>query len=125
LSEIEFNIGQRWVSNTEAELGLGIVRETSGRRLEVFFPAVGESRFYAADNAPLSRVIYSVGEKVQTQEKQSFTISAVQPFNGCFIYQGESGDGEEVSFHEMDLDSRVHFNQPQDRLFAGQVDKNS
>lgn len=125
MSEIEFNIGQRWVSNTEAELGLGIVRETSGRRLEVFFPAVGESRFYAADNAPLSRVIYSVGEQVQTQEQQSFTISAVQPFNGCFIYQGESGDGEEVSFHEMDLDSRVHFNQPQDRLFAGQVDKNS
>ncbi len=125
MSEIEFITGQRWVSNTEAELGLGIVKEASGRRLEVFFPAVGESRFYAADNAPLSRVIYSVGEQVQTQEQLSFTISAVQPFNGCFIYQGECADGNDVSFHEMDLDSRVHFNQPQDRLFAGQVDKNS
>lgn len=125
MSEIEFITGQRWVSNTEAELGLGIVKETSGRRLEVFFPAVGESRFYAADNAPLSRVVYSVGEQVQTQEQLSFTISAVQPFNGCYIYQGEDADGDDVSFHEMDLDSRVHFNQPQDRLFAGQVDKNS
>lgn len=125
MSDIEFSIGQRWVSNTEAELGLGIIKETSGRRLEVYFPAVTESRFYAADNAPLSRVIYSVGEQVQTQEQLSFTISAVQPFNGCYIYQGESAEGDDVSFHEMDLDSGVHFNQPQDRLFAGQVDKNS
>lgn len=125
MSEIEFIAGQRWVSNTEAELGLGIIKEASGRRLEVFFPAVGESRFYAADNAPLSRVVYSVGEQVQTQEQLSFTISALQPFNGCYIYQGENTDGDDVSFHEMDLDSRVHFNQPQDRLFAGQVDKNS
>lgn len=125
MSEIEFITGQRWVSNTEAELGLGIIKEASGRRLEVFFPAVGESRFYAADNAPLSRVIYSVGEQVQTQEQLSFTITTVQVFNGCYIYQGENTDGDDVSFHEMDLDSRVHFNQPQDRLFAGQVDKNS
>jgi len=125
LSEIEFIIGQRWVSNSEAELGLGIIKDSSGRSIEVFFPAVAESRFYAADNAPLSRVIYSEGEQVKTREQQSFTISAVQPLNGCVIYQGETSQGEAVSFHEMDLDSRVHFNQPQDRLFAGQVDKNS
>ncbi|GAB4290878.1 MAG: RNA polymerase-associated protein RapA [Methylophaga sp.] len=125
MSEIEFIIGQRWVSNGEAELGLGIIKESTGRRIEVFFPAVAESRFYAADNAPLSRVIYSVGEQVKTQEQQSFHITAVQTVNGCLIYQGETTDGESVSFHEMDLDSRVHFNQPQDRLFAGQVDKNS
>jgi ATP-dependent helicase HepA len=125
LSEIEFIIGQRWVSNSEAELGLGIIKEISGRQIEVFFPAVAESRFYAANNAPLSRVIYSEGEQVKSREQQSFTISAVQPFNGCMIYQGETAEGEAVSFHEMDLDSRVHFNQPQDRLFAGQVDKNS
>lgn len=125
MSDIDFITGQRWISNSEAELGLGIIRESSGRRIEVFFPAVAESRFYAADNAPLSRVVYSVGEQVQSQEQVSFTISAVQPFNGCYIYQGETADGEAVSFHEMDLDSRVLFNQPQDRLFAGQVDKNS
>lgn len=125
MAEIEFIVGQRWVSNSEAELGLGIIKETSGRRIEVFFPAVSESRFYAADNAPLSRVVYSEGEQVKTRDEISFTISALQPFNGCYIYQGETQDGEAVSFHEMDLDSRVLFNQPQDRLFAGQVDKNS
>ena len=125
MAETEFIIGQRWVSNSEAELGLGIIKERHGRQIEVFFPAVSESRFYAADNAPLSRVVYSLGEQVKTRESVSFTITALQPFNGCFIYQGDSAEGEPVSVHEMDLDSRVIFNQPQDRLFAGQVDKNS
>lgn len=125
MSDSEFIVGQRWVSNSEAELGLGVIREVSGRHIEVFFPATEETRFYAANNAPLSRVIYSVGEQVKTQAQQSFTISAVQAFNGCYIYQGDSSEGDDVSIHEMDLDSRVHFNKPQDRLFAGQVDKNN
>jgi len=125
LSDSEFIVGQRWVSNSEAELGLGIIKQLSGRQIEVFFPATEETRFYAANNAPLSRVIYSVGEQVKTREQQSFTISAVQDFNGNYIYQGDSSEGDPVSIHEMDLDSRVHFNKPQDRLFAGQVDKNN
>ncbi len=125
MSDSEFVVGQRWVSNSEAELGLGIIKQLSGRQIEVFFPATEETRFYAANNAPLSRVIYSVGEQVKTREQQNFTISTVQEFNGNYIYQGDSSDGDAISIHEMDLDSRVHFNKPQDRLFAGQVDKNS
>ncbi|KGM06789.1 RNA polymerase associated protein RapA [Methylophaga thiooxydans] len=125
MSDSEFVVGQRWVSNSEAELGLGIIKQLSGRQIEVFFPATEETRFYAANNAPLSRVIYSVGEQVKTRDQQSFTISTVQEFNGNYIYQGDSSDGDAISIHEMDLDSRVHFNKPQDRLFAGQVDKNS
>lgn len=125
MSDSAFIVGQRWVSNSEAELGLGLIQEASGRRIEVLFPAVAETRFYAANNAPLSRVIYSVGDKVTTREQVSFTVSMVQDFNECYIYQGDTAEGEQISIHEMDLDSRVHFNQPQDRLLAGQVDKNS
>lgn len=120
-----FFIGQRWVSNSEAELGLGIIKSSSGRRVEVLFPAVGEQRTYAADNAPLSRVIYPIGDKVNTNENRSFTISERHDFNGCIVYQGIDDADVEVSIHEMDLDSHVQFSQPQDRLFAGQIDKNS
>jgi ATP-dependent helicase HepA len=120
-----FSIGQRWISNSEAELGLGLIKENSGRRIEVLFPAVGEQRTYAADNAPLSRVIYPVGDKVSTNEDRFFTITERHEFNDCYVYQGLDDDGEEVSIHEMDLNSHVQFSQPQDRLFAGQVDKNS
>ena len=120
----EYAIGQRWVSNGEAELGLGIIKNNSGRRIEVSFPAAGEQRTYATDNAPLSRVIYPVGDSVKTDEEISFVISARHEINGCYIYQGDDDLGNEISIHEMDLNSFVQFSQPQDRLFAGQIDKN-
>lgn len=123
--EVEYEIGQRWVSNSEAELGLGIIKDNTGRRIEVSFPAAGEQRTYAANIAPLSRVQYPVGERVKTNEDVSFVITARHDLNGCLIYQGDDDDGNEISIHEMDLNSFVQFSQPQDRLFAGQVDKNS
>lgn len=125
MSAIQFSIGQRWVSNGESELGLGIIKNILGRQIEVLFPAAGEQRIYAADNAPLSRVQYPVGDKVSTIEDVSFTITARHELNDCFIYQGTDDSGNELSIHEMDLNSHVQFSQPQDRLFAGQVDKNS
>ena len=120
----EYAIGQRWVSNGEAELGLGIIKSNSGRRIEVSFPAAGEQRTYATENAPLSRVVYPVGDRVKTDEEVSFIISARHDINGCYIYQGDDDLGNEISIHEMDLNSFVQFSQPQDRLFAGQIDKN-
>ena len=120
----EYAIGQRWVSNGEAELGLGIIKNNTGRQIEVSFPAAAEQRTYAAENAPLSRVIYPVGEQVKTDEDLRFIITARHDINGCYIYQGDDDIGNEISIHEMDLNSFVQFSQPQDRLFAGQIDKN-
>jgi ATP-dependent helicase HepA len=124
LAVTEYAIGQRWVSNGEAELGLGIIKNNSGRRLEVSFPAAAEQRTYAAENAPLSRVTYPEGERVKTDEDVSFIITARHDINGCYIYQGDDDLGNEISIHEMNLNSFVQFSQPQDRLFAGQIDKN-
>ncbi|MBL1320875.1 MAG: RNA polymerase-associated protein RapA [Methylophaga sp.] len=121
----DFSIGQRWVSNGEADLGLGLIKEISGRQIAVLFPASGEQRIYAADNAPLSRVHYPEGDRVSTNEDLYFTITARHELNNCFIYQGTDDEGNEISIHEMDLNSFVQFSQPQDRLFAGQIDKNS
>ncbi len=121
----DFAIGQRWISNGEADLGLGIIKEIAGRRVEVIFPASGEQRIYAADNAPLSRVQYPVGDRISTNEDVFFTITARHELNDCFIYQGDDDEGNAISIHEMDLNSFVQFSQPQDRLFAGQIDKNS
>ena len=56
VAPVSFAPGQRWVSNTESELGLGVVISASHRRVELRFPAAGENRVYAVDNAPLSRV---------------------------------------------------------------------
>jgi len=125
MAEDIFAVGQRWISNSEAELGLGIVKDVFGRQISVSFPAAGEQRTYATNIAPLSRVLYPVGDRVKTDEDVFFTITARHEFNDCVLYHGDDVDGNEVSVHEMELNSFVQFSQPQDRLFAGQVDKNS
>ena len=123
--DIQFVPGQRWVSNTESELGLGIVMETVNRKVTVSFPAVGERRVYAIDNAPLSRVHYEVGESISNADGVSITISQINEQGGYLIYEGTDSEGEKHEIEEIDLESFVQFSRPQDRLFAGHIDKNS
>jgi ATP-dependent helicase HepA len=124
VSEISFLPGQRWVSNTESELGLGIVVATANRRVEMSFPAAGGNRVYATDNAPLSRVHYQAGERVSTEDGRALIIDEVMEANGCLIYGGLDESGQTLVVPEKDLNSSVQFSKPQDRLFAGQIDKN-
>lgn len=44
---MEFVVGQRWVSQAEPQLGLGLVIETDGRHITLSFPASEEERIYA------------------------------------------------------------------------------
>ena len=124
MSEVDFVPGQRWISNTESELGLGIVVESVDRRVTLSFPAANERRVYAVDNAPLSRVIYDIGETVHSEDGVSLLISECRDDEGCVVYVGLDNDGRSVSLTELDLDSFVQFSRPLDRLFAGQIDKN-
>lgn len=126
-----FTIGQRWISEAEAELGLGIVLDIANRRLTLSFPAAGERRTYAMDNAPVSRVVYQVGEKVRHQDGTSVKITRVIEQQGCLLYYGLAFDKdknltkEELAIPEFELDSFVQFSTPRDRLFAGQIDKHT
>jgi ATP-dependent helicase HepA len=125
LSDPVFVPGQRWVSNTESELGLGIVVENENRRVTLSFPAAGERRVYATDNAPLSRVIYDVGETITDDEGLTIKVQQRHDNKGCIIYGGATADGEPAIIAELNLDSFVQFSRPLDRLFAGQIDKNN
>jgi len=123
VSLASFVPGQRWVSNTEAELGLGIVVDASNRRVEISFPAAGERRTYAIDNAPISRVYYVKGEEIETEDQQLLVVTEVIENKGCLIYQCVDVDANLVVIPELDLNSAIQFSKPQDRLFAGQIDK--
>jgi ATP-dependent helicase HepA len=125
LAAIEFIPGQRWISNTESELGLGIVIENQNRRVSLSFPAAGETRTYAMDNAPLSRVQYPVGESIASADGQQLIVTELSEKNGCILYLGQNNNGEPAELEEIDLDSFVRFSKPQDRMFAGQIEKNS
>ena len=74
----KFQIGQRWVSHNDTALGLGIVTDISGRRVTLGFPAADEERTYAMDNAPLSRIIFQMGEEIETFDGERLTVRAVE-----------------------------------------------
>lgn len=119
-----FAVGQRWVSHSDAALGLGIVTEVAGRTVTLGFPAADEERTYAIDSAPLSRIAFQMGEVIETFNGQVLTVQAVEDRGGVFVYHAvdEAGDLQEVS--EVRLASQVSFSAPHQRLFAGQFDRN-
>ncbi|WP_371188226.1 RNA polymerase-associated protein RapA [Thalassotalea maritima] len=119
-----FSLGQRWISDSESDQGLGTVVDVSGRFVTVLFTATGESRQYAIQDAPLTRVIFSVGDQVPSHEGFSMRITNVHFENELYTYSGERIDnGEEVVLKEMMLDHYIKFNKPHDRLLNGQFDR--
>jgi len=123
LSQVEFVRGQRWISNTEPELGLGIIIEVMNRRVDISFPAVDEKRTYATNNAPLSRVQYHIGDNIYDQDDQPHQITSVEDLKGFVIYVCQDADGNTINLPETELKSAVHLSSPVDRLLAGQLDK--
>lgn len=121
----DFVIGQRWVSHSDTGLGLGIVTDISGRRVTLGFPAADEERTYAIDNAPLSRIIYQIGETIETFEGERYTVRAVEDLGGVLMYHAETDDSDDIQqISEVKLSSSVNFSAPHQRLFAGQFDRN-
>ena len=114
--------GQRWISETEPELGLGIVLSLEGNRVTILFVAAGDRRIYAADNAPLTRVRFTVGDQIDTQDGHKVTVTEVTERSGLLTYVGKDDVAGVMHVEEMDLDHHMQFNKPQDRLFTGQLD---
>jgi ATP-dependent helicase HepA len=116
-SMINFAVGQRWTSEMEPELGMGIVEAIERRRVSVKFPKVGLTRMYAIESAPLRRVVFHPGDRVAGDGGVSLTVSAIETQDGLNIY---CGDG--VRLREDRLDNTLTVNRPADRLMAGQRD---
>jgi ATP-dependent helicase HepA len=114
--------GQRWISNTESELGLGLILEVEFNRVSVLFLAAGEKRVYAKDNAPLTRALFMVNDVIESTENVKLTIQEIIENEGLLTYIGIDEDGNELVLDEMDLNHHIQFNKPQDRLFIGQID---
>ncbi|MCX7106174.1 MAG: RNA polymerase-associated protein RapA [Methylococcales bacterium] len=121
----DFIAGQRWISNTESELGLGLILEVSFKRVTVLFLASDERRIYASDNAPLTRVSFAVGDIIESIDEEELTVTRLIHKDGLIIYVGNNESGEEVHLEEIELNHHIQFNKPQDRLFLGQIDPSS
>jgi ATP-dependent helicase HepA len=112
-----FHPGQRWISDSEPELGLGSVLRLTDRTVTVVFPASGETRQYASDNAPLRRVRFRVGDSIKDHDGQALVVQAVSERAGLIHYRV---GGRELC--ETHLSDAISFNKPEERLLAGQMD---
>lgn len=120
---MSFVVGQRWVSERENDLGLGVITEVDLRKVTVSFLAAEEIRIYALDNAPLVRVLFQVGDEITHKEEWKGKVIEVLNHNELAFYLVQKEDGQEVLLQEIDLSSRIAFSKPQERLFAGQIDR--
>ena len=117
---MSFALGQRWISNTETELGLGTVVDAQGRTLTLLFPATGESRTYTADNAPLTRIEFVVGDKVKCHEGWQMQVESSKESAGQLTYIGKRLDnGQMVELKETFVDHNYQLDKPDQRLYSG------
>lgn len=121
----DFIPGQRWISATEPELGLGIILETDMQRVTVKYIAAGEKRMYARKNAPLTRVRFAPGDTIETADEIKLTVRRVSEKNGLLSYIGCDETDKEFQVEEIELSHYIQFNRPQIRLFNGQTDPGS
>ncbi len=115
----QFIMGQRWISESEPELGLGVIVEVEGKTVTCFFPAAKVDRRYGTNTAPLRRIRFVEGDEVKAQSGDSFIVESTEESNGIVTYKGA---GKTLS--ESQLADTLSFSKPEERLFAGNIDSN-
>lgn len=102
----------------------GIVQSVAFRTVQMEFPAADETRTYAKNTVPLTRVEFDVGDSIKSVDGWSLSITKIEHVSGTVRYHGIRESGEAAAMHECELSDELTFNLPQDKLFAGQVDDN-
>ncbi|MCB1735529.1 MAG: RNA polymerase-associated protein RapA [Gammaproteobacteria bacterium] len=115
-------LGQRWISEAEPELGLGLVVGVDARTVTLMFPASDETRTYSRREPPVSRVRFDIGERIRSADEVRITIDSVDDVDGILIYTGTADDGNAAMIPETRLDHRMRLTRALDRLLAGLID---
>ena len=92
--------GQRWVSDSEPELGLGFLLKEEFGRVEILFPAVEEKRVYSMDHTPVRRVLLREGERLVLDTGEELLVREVLEEEGSRNSKGSrfrrgTGEGAE------------------------------
>ncbi len=122
----QFAIGQRWLSDTETELGLGVLIDVDERSVSILFPKSDETRVYARSNAPLTRIIFNTKDELMDQEGTTWIVECFEDRIGVIRYDVirtlEDGTEERKSLNETRIGATIQLSKPLDRLLASQID---
>lgn len=114
-------VGQRFMSETEPELGLGIVAMVESKMVKISFPASKTERTYGTKGAPIKRVLFGVGDEITVRGGDKFLVSAIEESEGLIVYVIT----EDEKIDERELSDSISFNKPEERIFNGNVDINA
>ncbi|MFW2178487.1 MULTISPECIES: RNA polymerase-associated protein RapA [unclassified Moraxella] len=117
----DFAIGQRYLSDTENELGLGVVVLVDDRCVHILFPQSEETRVYAKTSAPLSRVLFKAGDTITDQDGHSFEVTEVEETAGVYKYHVV---GQDKPIMETRLGANITLAKPLERLLASRIHQN-
>ncbi|MDF7798325.1 SNF2-related protein [Pontiellaceae bacterium B1224] len=115
--------GQRWISETEPELGMGLVIDVRTRTVAVLYHAADETRHYAINNAPLKRVRFAAGDEIASQNGDRLIVETVDEDETSGLLTYVASDGARLI--ETDLSDLSSFDRPETRLLGGHVDANA
>ncbi|OBW92963.1 ATP-dependent helicase [Gallibacterium genomosp. 3] len=122
---MSFTIGQRWISESENNLGLGLVTAVDNRTVTFLFPAADETRVYSVAAAPMTRVLFQIGDTISHHEGWQAEVIDVMENHGIALYLAKNlTTQQEVVIKEIELAHQITFSKPQDRLFSAQIDRN-
>jgi len=123
--------GQRWISDGEADLGLGTILKTDFRTVMVLFNAREETRTYNLRDAPLTRVTFSEGDYIESDQNDQLRVIDVVENKGLLTYHCVPAEHEEtteqqdvITLPEARLNDAMQFHQARERLLTGQIDRN-
>lgn len=112
-----FAIGQRYLSDSESSLGLGVVIDVDDRCVHILFPQSEQTRVYAKASALLSRVIFSKGDSITDQDGNLYTVASREEISGVVRYHLSCGK----SLMETRLAANITLAKPLERLLAGHI----
>jgi len=113
----EMSVGQRWASEMEPELGVGIVDAIDGRRIHLRFPKSGITRVYAIESAPIRRIVFHPGDRIHSEHGETMTVDSVESEGGLNVYRGHG-----IGLREDRLSDTLVLDTPRERFMAGQRD---
>lgn len=116
----QFAIGQRYLSDSESNLGLGVVIDVDERCVSVLFPQSEETRVYAKASALLSRVVFFEGDTITDQEGNQHIVARCEDVAGVMRYHLTCGK----SLMETRLAANITLAKPLERLLAGRIENN-
>ncbi|VAW59224.1 RNA polymerase associated protein RapA [hydrothermal vent metagenome] len=119
----QFVAGQRWINDAELMMGLGTVVSVEHRTVSILFQSTGETRTYAKESAPLTRIMFKPGDEINDIKKRRLIVKDIEEKDFLITYRVETPAGEIELLDERSLDTAIQLNKPLERLIIGQVDE--